>query len=45
MNLMRKYRKKKKEEQQGDVVPVSRVKGGYRWGKSGKIYKTKNNIV
>ena len=27
---------KKKEEQQGDVVPVRRVKGGYRWGKSGK---------
>tara|TARA_B100000674_G_scaffold480251_1_gene479625 strand:- start:1557 stop:1757 length:201 start_codon:yes stop_codon:yes gene_type:complete len=32
---------KEKEEQQGDVVPVRRVKGGYRWGKSGKIYKTK----
>ena len=30
-----------KEEQQGDVVPVRRVKGGYRWGKSGKIYKTR----
>jgi hypothetical protein len=23
------------------VVPVQKVKGGYRWGKSGKVYKTK----
>ena len=22
-------------------MPVKKVKGGYRWGKSGKIYKTK----
>ncbi len=22
-------------------MPVRRVKGGYRWGKSGKIYKTR----
>jgi hypothetical protein len=22
-------------------VPVTKVKGGYRWGKSGKVYKTK----
>jgi len=22
-------------------MPVRRVKGGYRWGTSGKIYKTK----
>lgn len=22
-------------------MPVRRVKGGYRWGKSGKVYKTK----
>jgi hypothetical protein len=22
-------------------VPVRKVKGGYRWGKSGKIYKSK----
>ena len=22
-------------------MPVTKVKGGYRWGKSGKIYKTK----
>jgi len=22
-------------------MPVHKVKGGYRWGKSGKIYKTK----
>ena len=22
-------------------MPVRKVKGGYRWGKSGKIYKTK----
>lgn len=23
------------------VMPVQKVKGGYRWGKSGKVYKTK----
>jgi len=22
-------------------MPVTKVKGGYRWGKSGKIYETK----
>jgi hypothetical protein len=22
-------------------VPVRKVKGGYRWGKSGKVYKSK----
>lgn len=22
-------------------MPVRKVKGGYKWGKSGKIYKTK----
>jgi|13_taG_2_1085334.scaffolds.fasta_scaffold00220_28 hypothetical protein len=22
-------------------MPVNKVKGGYRWGKTGKIYKTK----
>ena len=22
-------------------MPVQKVKGGYRWGKSGKVYKTK----
>jgi hypothetical protein len=22
-------------------MPVMKVKGGYRWGKTGKIYKTK----
>jgi hypothetical protein len=22
-------------------MPVRKVKGGYRWGKSGKVYKTK----
>lgn len=22
-------------------MPVSRVKGGYRWGSTGKVYKTK----
>ena len=22
-------------------MPVEKVKGGYRWGKSGKVYKTK----
>jgi len=21
-------------------MPVTRVKGGYRWGKTGKVYKT-----
>ena len=23
------------------VMPVYKVKGGYRWGKTGKVYKTK----
>jgi hypothetical protein len=23
------------------IVPVKKVKGGYRWGTSGKVYKTK----
>jgi len=23
------------------TVPVKKVKGGYRWGTSGKVYKTK----
>jgi hypothetical protein len=23
------------------VMPVHKVKGGYKWGKSGKVYKTK----
>jgi len=23
------------------LMPVRKVKGGYQWGKSGKIYKTK----
>ena len=23
------------------VMPVNKVEGGYRWGRSGKIYKTK----
>lgn len=22
-------------------MPVTKVKGGYRWGKSGKVYKSK----
>jgi hypothetical protein len=22
-------------------MPVQKVKGGYRWGKTGKVYKTK----
>ena len=22
-------------------MPVKKVKGGYKWGKSGKVYKTK----
>ena len=25
----------------GLLMPVRKVKGGYRWGKSGKVYKTK----
>lgn len=24
-------------------MPVTKVKGGYRWGKSGKIYKRKKD--
>ena len=23
------------------AVPIKKVKGGYKWGKSGKVYKTK----
>jgi len=23
------------------LMPVHKVKGGYKWGKSGKVYKTK----
>jgi len=23
------------------VMPVKKVKGGYKWGKTGKVYKTK----
>jgi len=23
-------------------MPVRKVKGGYRWGKSGKVYKTRS---
>jgi hypothetical protein len=23
-------------------MPVRKVKGGYKWGKSGKVYKTKS---
>lgn len=22
-------------------MPINKVKGGYKWGKSGKVYKTK----
>ena len=25
----------------GVAMPVRKVKGGYKWGKSGKVYKTK----
>lgn len=25
-------------------MPVHKVKGGYRWGNSGKIYKTKAEV-
>jgi len=26
-------------------MPVRRVKGGYRWGKSGKTYKRKKDAI
>lgn len=26
-------------------MPVRRVKGGYRWGKSGKTYRTKKQAL
>ena len=26
-------------------MPVKKVKGGYRWGKSGKVYKKKKDAV
>ena len=29
------------EEGNVQVMPVHKVKGGYKWGKSGKVYKTK----
>jgi len=28
-------------EEGDDLMPVHKVKGGYKWGKSGKVYKTK----
>ena len=32
-----------KRQRRGENIkmPVRKVKGGYRWGKSGKVYKTK----
>ena len=36
-------RKKLDEKRKGDDdVPVRKVKGGYRWGSSGKVYKKKS---
>jgi hypothetical protein len=32
---------KKKKGKRRKVMPVRKVKGGYKWGKSGKVYKTK----
>lgn len=26
-------------------MPVKKVKGGYKWGKSGKVYKTKKEAL
>ena len=26
-------------------MPVMRVKGGYKWGKSGKVYKTREQAA
>lgn len=26
-------------------MPVRKAKGGYRWGKSGKVYKTKEKAL
>ena len=31
----------KKENQGGENMPVHKVKGGYRYGKTGKVYKSK----
>ena len=30
-----------KEGEESIKVPVRKVKGGYRWGKSGKVYRSK----
>jgi hypothetical protein len=27
------------------IMPVRKVKGGYKWGKSGKVYKTKKEAL
>ena len=31
----------KKENQGGENMPVHKVNGGYRYGKTGKVYKSK----
>ena len=31
----------KKENQGGENMPVHKVKGGYRYGNKGKVYKSK----
>lgn len=31
----------KKENQGGEIMPVHKSKGGYRYGKTGKVYKSK----
>ena len=33
--------KKKKTTKKKKQMPTKKVKGGYRWGSSGKVYKTK----
>ena len=29
------------EKEEEEIMPIKKVKGGWRWGKSGKIHKTK----
>jgi len=31
------------EKGNDQVMPVRKVKGGYKWGKSGKVYKRKSD--
>ena len=39
--LKREVRRRKR----GDDVPVRKVKGGYKWGSSGKVYKRKSDAM